>query len=342
MSNNNRIPSYDGMRLIASFLVVSLHTPSIFPSQISAIIADIARIAVPYFLLLSGYNIYDKNSSIEDKRIINSIKKILSILIVSIICYAIFDYLVFEDFERLKISLYGFTSYKFFIFNTVPFCPIGWYLLSYIYILIITYFVKKTIFQFMFMFISIILSLITGVYSKVLGLEINSLLWNCSFICTFGFFSLGYIIRKHKNKISLLKYSNKSLLFIILISIFLTVLEHISINKITSQSVNGTIFLSSYPCVIAIFIYLTKNPTVLSSLQNFGKKYSLNIYIYHVALHYALVKIFCPDIFGLKSSELILIPHNIVPLIINNFTIFIILLLILISIEKLKYKKDAI
>ena len=336
MENNNRIASYDSMRLIASFLVVTLHTPSVFPQSISAIIADLARIAVPFFLILSGYNTFYIDKSTENKRIIKSIKKIVYILLVTISIYVLLDFFVFKDFERLRIGILDFFSYKFILFNHVPFCPVGWYLLSYIYILIITYYVKKTRLQIILMTGSILIGIVTGVYSKLFGIEVNSLMWNCSFISVYCFFIIGYLLRKYYRKLNLFSCSNSKLIILIIISCFSTIIEHILINKLSNTSVNGTIFISTFICVIALFIFLTNNPIFLFRLQNLGRMYSLNIYIYHVALHYIMVAFLCPYVFHLKYSALIPIPQFMVPITINSISIFSVLLMILIINNKIK------
>ena len=94
--SKNRIQSLDGMRLIAAFLVVCLHTPSIFPPQVSAIISNIARIAVPFFLIISGYYIQNDNKQIENTNIKKAVFKIFKILIWAIIFYFLIDIIIFQ------------------------------------------------------------------------------------------------------------------------------------------------------------------------------------------------------------------------------------------------------
>ncbi|MFV8815028.1 acyltransferase family protein [Aerococcus urinaeequi] len=53
MVKNMRYSSLDGMKTIAAFLVICIHIP--FPGEVGQIITAIARIAVPFFFMVSGF-----------------------------------------------------------------------------------------------------------------------------------------------------------------------------------------------------------------------------------------------------------------------------------------------
>lgn len=327
--SNNRIASIDGMRLIASFLVVCLHTPYIHDNFISACITDIARIAVPFFFIVSGFYIYNINKSTENQNIVKSIKKLSKVLIFTITFYIIIDIVVFRDMTKINDEFNNLFSYRLLIFNQIPFCPVAWYLLAYIYILLITYFVKNEILTSLMGISSIVFGLLTGTYSNFLGLKVDNFLFNCSFLSTYCFFIIGYTLNKYlsTNKIEIPQ--NKILVLIIITTLITAPLEHFALKLIFSTSIKGTTYISTYICSIFLFMFLIKNSSFLKQINFLGKKYSLEIYLYHVALHYILVSIFNPEKFNLSYKALINFSPTITSIVINNVTIFILLLTIL-------------
>ena len=130
-----RIQSIDAFRIVAAFLVVSLHVN--WPVEsIGAVMGDICRIAVPYFFVVSGY-------FYKPEKTWSTIKRLLKYTLIAVVVYLLVEGYMYgsPSYISKEISVVG--NYRFWIGNVVPFCPVAWYLASYIYVLVISYFVKK-------------------------------------------------------------------------------------------------------------------------------------------------------------------------------------------------------
>lgn len=333
----NRIYSLDGMRLIASFMVVSLHVSPIQDTLFHASFIDISRIAVPFFYLLSGYFIYDIKKEKEQEKIKKSLKRTFRLICFSVIVYAVIDAFVFRDSAVLINEIKAFLSCEFWFFNKVPFCPVAWYLSAYIYMLCITYFCSHKRILLIFGVVSILIGLILGNYSCVFGIKVNGLMWNCSFISTYGFFLIGYYLKRYEIKGYSICWNNKILIALIFFTFVFSVVEHVVIKYVTSQSVGGTFYISSVLNVVFIFLFLLNNSNLLRRISFIGVKYSLYIYIFHVAIHYMLVSLFYPMKFNLDYKPVMNIPLS-PNYYINNISVFIISLALCLFIDILFHK----
>ena len=73
----SRVYSIDGMKAIAGFLVVLIHQK--FPGILGEIITPLARIAVPFFFITSGFLLYSHKQKQLSLKIKKQIKFILII-----------------------------------------------------------------------------------------------------------------------------------------------------------------------------------------------------------------------------------------------------------------------
>lgn len=292
-----RIQSLDSFRFIAAFLVVSLHVT--WPiASIGPIATDVCRIAVPYFFMVSGY-FYKREHSLD------TIKKISKYLIISIIAYFLVEVFLYRSLYFIDDEINLFSNYRFWVCNSVPFCPVAWYLLSYIYILLLAYFLKTSCILYILGVISFLFALITGVYSSILGLDnIDSLLWNCSFLSTFCWFALGMFIKQKYNT-----SGGGSLSIFVLLVIFglaCSMFEHFVLKKVTQMPVNGTTFIGTLPAILGVFILLLKTNTWSLFNERINlRKLSLFVFLSHVAIHYILVSLFFPAKYDLDYEPII-------------------------------------
>ncbi len=315
-----RIDSLDSFRIIAAFLVVSLHVT--WPiASVGSFFSDMCRIAVPYFLMLSGF-FYKREHTF------NSIKKTGKYMILSAIAYFIIELFLYRSpyFVSEEISL--LFSYKFWICNAVPFCPVAWYLFSYIYILLIVWLIRYNKYVYVLGGISFLFALITGPYSRVLGIySINSLLWNCSFLSTFCWFSLGLFIRsKYKEaKTGRIFFGTFICGISVILGLAISISEHIVLKHITHAPVNGTVFLGTLIAVAGLFLFLLHKST-WSFFSGCTKIRDLALFVFlsHIGINYILISISCPQKLNLPYPPI----YSSISGYINNFTVYIICILL--------------
>lgn len=278
------------IKAIASFLVVFIHCR--FPGKLGNILADFARIAVPIFLLVSGFFSYNN----DEKKLKKKIKHIFLLMLISNIVYFIWKIFLLGNLDSIKLFVKNLvlpkTIFKFLIFNDNPFRTHLWYFNAILYCYIIMYLYKKYI---NIKFKKYISKSLIGISFILLGIYIittifyfsnNSdklyVLRNFVFV-GFPFFYIGNFI--NKNRI-MDKLSNKKIYALIIIFVILLMIE---LQFYTSEIYLFTIFLA-----IIIFLYGIKNPKLASNsiLGKIGENYSSYIFIYHPLLKDIIIKVY--------------------------------------------------
>ena len=139
--SKNRNQMVDIVRIIACFMVILCHVQ--FPGVLARYSMAIARFAVLYFMIVSGWYLWDENNdkalSIAKKTLLKTLlftfKSLIFISIVNTIVCMINNKLPFEWFILFKNSK---NILMFVILNRAYFfSSIVWYLLAMIYVLII-------------------------------------------------------------------------------------------------------------------------------------------------------------------------------------------------------------
>ena len=77
--------SIDGMRAIAAFFIVCLHVP--FSGTFGEVVSAFARIAVPFFFMISGFFIWSDTEEKQYKRIRKQIKHLFFLMIYADVLY---------------------------------------------------------------------------------------------------------------------------------------------------------------------------------------------------------------------------------------------------------------
>jgi surface polysaccharide O-acyltransferase-like enzyme len=336
----DRQESIDTMKCIAAFLVVCIHVTTPIP-YFTGILINIARIAVPFFFICSGFFIYTTDQIEFDKKINRSIIKSAKLLLYFILVYFFVNTICWLDIRQIQEGLQLLASWDFWFFNITPFCPVAWYLMAYIYSLL---FIKLILFisltRHVFFKLCYVLIpaglcywLISGAYQSLFFDNIISWNYNTCWITSYPFVMFGIIIRNYQ-KILIQKINVKnSILYCLIIIFFITsVFAHYVLKKTTGNPVNGTGYISTILLVLVIFIFLLKNNhwgagTIWNII---GKKYSLYIYLLHVAVNYILCRLFLVkfDFQHYFSFEPVIdLPFSYL-WIINSFTVFFISVII--------------
>lgn len=337
-----RYNSIDAMRLIAAILVVSLHVP--FSPIIGKFTSDIARIAVPFFLMCSGFFLYSTSPKVFKDNSLKSIKKAIYLLVTGTFIYLFTDFIIWHNWNRIIQQLILFSSWDFWFFNSVPFIPVGWYLMAFIYSILIIRFLYKfipfpSLFWYLIMGIGFCWWFITGTYQSFFFDIPMSLKYNTCWIVCYPFLIMGMLIA-HFFKSDLKKIpsilSNKVLILCIIFFSLSSIATHFVIKNITGSSVNGTGYISTIFLVVSIFLLLLKHVNNGKKLAYLGKNYSMYIYIYHVAINYALCALFGVR-FTFPYNSLINLPFD-YTIIINPLVISIFAAIIPVSICKVASK----
>lgn len=281
--------SIDALRGLACILVVFIHSP--IPGRIGEVINTVTLIAVPFFFMVSGYFCYYDKSDKLVKKFKSKISHILKITMISCIIYFILSLLKTRNLNSIIQSIFKLdVLLKFIFFNDTSFIGFHlWYLFALIYGLVVFYVVHRLKLFKLFAIISILL-----IFIRIIG---------CEFITTFAdtkiveiykkifiytglpFMSMGYFIHKYenilKNKIN------------IKLNIYMLIFISFAINTVVYIITKGSfVTIWSNILVISLFIaaILNRNNTP-SVLSKFGKKYSLFIYIMHLAFKDVMDKI---------------------------------------------------
>jgi len=311
------------VKFIACVFVVLIHIK--FPGNIGLYISCLARFAVPFFFMISGYYSYKVINT--KNHVKKHIIKILKISIIATISYFIFNilyYYYYHENKNLIETFFTFDNLKYFIFfNQINFAGHLWFLYALLYNYLIYYiaYKKKKVLYFL---IPILLSIniIIGIRINLFGLNYKNFVIRNFMFVGLPFFMIGNFINKYKTKILKL-FSNTFLICIIIISSITSIIECVYIGYLDLHI--STIFLT-----ISIFLWCILNPNFIKKnnlIAIFGEKYSLGIYLSHLML-ITIIKNIIP-------SELL--DNNILNYVLPIFIIFISLLLNIFY-YKIKYK----
>lgn len=255
--------SIDIVKALAALLVICIHTG--YPSLIGDYVVALCRIAVPLFLLISGY--YYQNV-INKKKITDYCKKIFGLTFFSSLFY-------FIAFDKNIDYLLVFRWDKMLIFNF----PIAgdhlWYLFSLINVLVILAVCHK-INDRLFCLIPFLL---LGNY--ILSFSPKFWLYRNFLFTSLPYFLIGmYIYKYNKQILALLK--KNTLIYIFIIGLILLAFE-VFMYKLFDLIYIRDHYLMTPILAMAIFNYaLVVKKQKKNILSIIGKKYSTYIYILHI------------------------------------------------------------
>jgi surface polysaccharide O-acyltransferase-like enzyme len=284
------------MRGIAAFLVVCIHIP--FPNIIGETLIALARIAVPFFFIVSGFFLYGDNREVVLCKTKKHLNKALIIVVSANVIYLIWNIIKVmvsneSVIEYLKSSFTLKNMIKLFTLNESPFGYHLWYLSAYLYVLIIFYFITKfNILKLLYYAIPpLLLILIAGQNTlSTLGFELPIIVFRNFIFVGMPYFLLGNLIRYKQDYIINKTTSNYFLILGIIFFTFTTLFEKYILDTNNISSTTKEHYFSSFFMIITIFIFLIKNPLLFRNniLETMGNKYSLEIYIIHPIIIFIL------------------------------------------------------
>lgn len=267
----------DFLKGIACIFVVFIHVK--FPGDFGQAVQAIARFAVPFFFMVSGYYCYRKD---YQGVMVGGGKKIWHIVKITFFAYLFYIVVALIDNHFLggtKQFDFSFTriinAAIYSVPNNVP--QQLWFLIALLEVYIIYLFIdvfhaRKVAYYLAAITIAILL--ILSQLSRFLGYEFGPGYYRNAWIEGFSFFTLGYFLHEKQGKITI---NNVVLIIIIVISAILSVVERFGFERVSA------VHLSTYPLVVGLFVYAIKNPEQHKGVvQRIGKKYSMYVYILHM------------------------------------------------------------
>lgn len=269
------------LKAVCAFMVVFIHTYKYGTLQTA--VQPYIRMAVPSFLLISGYFMVGKDALLNKGKVRRILYKILKITIWAELMYAIASLL----------CGYGFGTSVWAIMLGEPVVHYGthlWYLVAYIETLIflLVYPFKKVVYLFYTIPLLVIINLLFGRYNAILGNYSLPLLYRSFMFTALPCVVSGMLIKVYEDRLKSFFIKRKwfltSALFVLAYVEFLVLYF-----KLPGY---GEFFLFTLPLSMSVFMLclIFKDFGNNTYLEKIGRDYSLDIYIYHY-LFYNILEI---------------------------------------------------
>lgn len=271
----------DALRLVAAFMVCIQHT--ITSVGVFGYVLMLTRIAVPVFFMITGFYIY--NAKLKKQML-----KTLNIILVMTVLYFCFDLAKFFALGKLAYFWGQFADLenwiKLIVFNSPIVADHGWYLFALLYALPIVHMLvhrNNKIVLICAFAATYTFCIIFGKYSMlVFGTEFPAYIVRSFLGMGIPFLILGYFVNAiiKLGGICSRRFSHVFLLIAVVVSIMERFL-------LETFGVNGTrdVYISTALLAVAFFMwfYLHADMFAGSKIPKMGLKYSLCIYIVHIA-----------------------------------------------------------
>ncbi len=305
--------SIDIFRYVCAILVVIIHTEPWFVQNypVGFALRDIyARVAVPFFFVVSGY-FYAKKVSNGAKALVPFVKNLLITYLIWSVPYWMINMWVWYNARESLGYILGRLVRDFFIFGSFSHF---WFFCALIYAAIMYTVLRKIIGEKAMWIIAILLYVVGclgSAYYKY-GNEIPVLrdLYNLAdftairriFMTGFSFFVLGDIITRVEERCSAKKTGKATTVLSILIVVLYVCEKLIIVCGIKGYTdVVNTIFL--YPLVAVIFLWLLRHPMKKAKELGTNARMCANfIYYIHWAFILVITRVW-PRFFGASISS---------------------------------------
>ncbi len=296
----------NALKIIAAFFVVCIHIP--FPGTVGRAVIAVARFAVPFFFMVSGFFSYYPDKSVLNEKYKRKIKHLLVIFSGSFLMYLAYDVLgsvlngTLMGYLKGKFSAGAF--FEFFVFNHVRVMEALWFLPALIYVTVAFFvFEKKGITKKMYVLIPLLF--IFGVALR----EIPEFVADAPTIMSkayfyrnwlfvgLPFFMLGHFIRVYEDK-----FKNKFTYLSLAIIMFVGTAQAVAVDLLHTQK---SVYAGTFLAVFTLFVFAlkTEGKVNVARLALLGANYSLYVYIFHIFVNNVAKKIgamsFASGVFGI-------------------------------------------
>lgn len=280
---NNTI---DLFKAIAAYMVVFIHC--CFKSPVGDIVDSIARFAVPFFFIVSGYYVYTCNYQKSLKKVYSKIIHLFKITFIGCLIYSIWKICHLDNINQIKVWIFKIVKVnkiiKLILFNDTEIAIHLWFLFALIYCYVLYIIVNKykllKIVNVMILILLIVNFLCDEFSVQVLGKTIPTFCIRNFLFCGFPFFMIGNLIYNKRDVICRVKITRERMLILILISVCLSIIERYFFGK-------HDLYIGSLISSISVFIFSIKFDNIVNSkniLSIIGKRFTLYIYIMHLAV----------------------------------------------------------
>lgn len=279
------IASIDALRFLCAILVVALHV-SFYPNPYY-------RVAVPIFYMITGYFLVSDLPNAPIERILKSILKAVKLTLMANLIYFVVKFLILRQTHLaiLELILFG-DAISFHL----------WYLTSLIEGLLCIWIIKKyTIYKVVpyLIVLGFLANFILGDYSCFffetpprIPISGNHTVLDCNrnfFTTALPFLLLGGLMPRFHN-VSLRQAGASTVLFgVIMIIEYNFLLKFYPDGKLCGDTLVSTIFMSM--AVMQMFLKMNNSSWVIHTTAKWGRKFALDIYIYHILIKIILLKV---------------------------------------------------
>lgn len=288
----------DIAKFISALLVICIHTGPLLDVDQNAnfiVVQIIARIAVPFFFIVSGFLFFQKidfrrewNDYENIAKLKHYVGRLFKIYVIWSILYLPFNYWILHTGDGLTWMAFATYIRDFFFtgsFYHLWFLPALMFAVCAVYFMISTLSMRKTLIITMILYV---IGMFGNVYPKLLDtLPVIHLMWKSYasiFVTTrnglfFGmvFIALGAYFAKKT------MYLKRPFLVIgLILSFILLLVECFTIRKHGFMSDLASMYFMLMPCVSFLFLLLLRIPLSSHKIYKTLRKLSLLIYVSHI------------------------------------------------------------
>ena len=288
-----RNKSLDAAKAVAACLVVFIHVS--FPGQVGQIIKVLARCAVPFFFMISGYFCYYEGKTAEDKKP-SKILHILKLFFISLLFYLVWEYIMKflsgEDTgEWLKELTDSSHLKEFALYNSTSVVRAHlWFLPALIYCYAVDFFVEKwKLRKAAYCCIPVLLAMLLwrAEFCRFFGGFYHTMEYRNFLFTGFGFYLTGQMIHEYQDKMYqcfVQKHTERHIKWLLIVG--MAAGAALSILEYSFQNARE-IYLGNCIAVICLFLWLVlygKEKKISPILAEIGRKYAFLIYLLHPAV----------------------------------------------------------
>lgn len=311
----------NALKIIAAFFVVGIHVH--FPGDFGRAFVAVARFAVPFFFMVSGFFSYYDDKSVLDAKYKRKISHVAVLFLGGTLLYFLFNIavaVVNSDVKNYLSELLTAENFiSFLLFNHTCVSDFLWFLPALIYVYAVFFlFEKKGLTKKLYFLIPVLF--FAGVLIRELPEFIDGMpsLFSKAYLCRnwlfvgLPFFMAGHYIRINEEKLTR-KFSDISLALIMLVS----TAEAVIVDMLHVQK---ALYIGTFFAVISLFVFVLKKEGKIKSgkIAYLGAEYSLYVYIFHIMIKNVLTRVLSTGI--LASAGEVLVP--VMPFIVFALTLF--------------------
>ncbi len=307
---NTKNNTLELLKLFASYMVVFIHV--LFYGRLGVVFDTLARFAVPFFFLISGFYSYQITTEKIKKRTLH----ILTLLIFATVCYTIFSVaslLLKGNIDKIVLHFSEYINFttlaKLFILNVPVSSGHLWYLFAMTYVYVVFYFVtvlrlnEKAIFTISFSLL--FLHILLGECFSALGIVVPIPIVRNFALMGIPFFGLGLLAKKYETKLH--NIPNYMLLISLIIGIAESLLSRYLFGK--NELYIGSLFiLFAMVCMFVKYSFV-QYPRFFTALEGC----SIYVYIFHIIISSVIIKIYA--LFGINTNSSVIL-KNIHPILV--------------------------